>query len=74
MFDKDLSVKKLAIRRKYTGICYQRASISKKVLNNPVFSLKFVINLFSEETGGIQGTFLSVKQHFKIDQYFFELN
>ena len=46
---------------------------AKKVLKSSAFSLKFVINLFSWNRGGIQGIFLLFRKVFKMDQYVFEL-
>ena len=42
-------------------------------LNSSAFSLKSVINLFSCKIVGMQGTFLPVRNLFKIDQHIFEL-
>ena len=46
---------------------------AKEVLKNSAFSLKFIINLFSSNRGGIQGIFLLFGKVFKMDQYVFEL-
>ena len=46
---------------------------TKKWLNNSVFSLKSVMNLFLWKRGGMQGIFLLFKNVFKIDQYVYGL-
>ena len=43
---------------------------TKKWLNNSVFSLKSVMNLFSWKRGGMQGIFLLFKNVFNIEQCF----
>ena len=47
--------------------------LAKKVLKSSSFSLKFGINLFSWNRGGIKELFLLFREVFKIDQYIFEL-
>ena len=46
---------------------------AKKVLKSLAFSLKFVINLFSWNRGGMQGIFLLFRKVLKMDQYVFKL-
>ena len=73
MFDKDLSVKSSKSVGSTLLFRTNEDWLAKKELNNSAFSLKLDIYLFLWKIGGIQETFLSVKKHFKIDQYVFEL-
>ena len=68
MFDKDLSVKSSKSVGSTLLFRTNEHWSEKKEFNNSAFSLKSIINLFSWKIGGIQGTFLSVKKHFKIEQ------
>ena len=56
-----------------TAVVQYSALVCKRVLKSSAFSLKFVINLFSWNRGGIQGIFLLFRKVFKMDQYVFEL-
>ena len=73
MFEKDLSLKSSKSVGSTLLFCTDEHWLAKEELNNSAFSLKSVINLFWWKTDGIQGTFLPVKKHFKIDQQVFEL-
>ena len=46
---------------------------AKKVLKSSAFPLKFVINLFWWNRGGIQGFFILFRKVFKMEQYVFDL-
>ena len=49
------------------------AGLQKKLLKSSAFSLKFVMNLFSWNRGGIQESFLWFRKAFKMDQYVYEV-
>ena len=68
MFEKDLSLKSSKSVGSTLLFCTDEHWLAKEELNNSAFPLKSVINLFWWKIDGIQGNFLPVKKHFKIDQ------
>ena len=53
----------------FNRVCW----FAKKLLKCLAFSLKFVMNLFSWNRGGIQESFLWFRKAFKMDQYVYEV-
>ena len=60
--DKDLSMRLSQLVGSMLVFLISEHWFVKKTLNISAFSLKSVINLFSWKIGGIQRTFLTVKQ------------
>ena len=62
MLDKDLSMRLSQLVGSMLVFLISEHWLVKKTLNSSAFSLKSVITLFSWKIGGIQRTFLTVKQ------------
>ena len=73
MLDRVLSVKVSQLAGSTLVFVINEHWLGKNELKNSAFSLKSVMNLLSWKIGRMQGTFLSVKRVFKIDQSVFEL-
>ena len=64
-YDKDLSVRLSQLVGSTLIFLISEYCLAKRELNSSAFSLKSVINLFSRKIGGIQGTFLLLKNFLK---------